>query len=156
MYGLILKKHYPSYMHLIAEKWMLAHVELGLEKQGLDRLKGLLQEHGTGELLDIVYRQSLKLEGTQAAHDLMSLMMLNTPSIVAMTKRLESQWLLAQEAKDEYLAKDIKASLDLLKNRTGTLVRYTCSSCGFRARRFSGNVQAAINGMFILPSVAKG
>jgi lipopolysaccharide biosynthesis regulator YciM len=53
-----------------------------------------------------------------------------------MTKRLESQWLLAKEADDETLAIDIKASLDLLKLRTGTLVRYTCSSCGFRARRF--------------------
>lgn len=131
-----IEKFHPSYLHLVAEKWMLAHTEMGQETIGLQRLKVQLKEQARGELLDIVYRHSLKLEGTVAAEQLMSEIMLTNPSLVAMTKRLESQLLLAKEANNETLAADIKASLDLLKLRTGTLVRYTCSSCGFRARRF--------------------
>jgi len=131
-----IEQYHSSYLHLVAEKWMLAHTEMGQEIIGLQRLKVQLKGQAKGELLDVVYRHSLKLEGTVAAEQLMSEIMLTDPSLVAMTKRLESQWLLAKEADDETLAIDIKASLDLLKLRTGTLVRYTCSSCGFRARRF--------------------
>jgi lipopolysaccharide biosynthesis regulator YciM len=131
-----IEKNHASYMHLIADKWMTAHAEIGQEKIGLQHLKDQLSEQAGGELLDIVYRNCLKIEGTEVAEQLMSDIMLTTPSLVAMTKRLESQWLLAKEANNQILEQDIKASLDLLKLRTSTLVRYTCSNCGFRAKRF--------------------
>ncbi len=131
-----IEKHHASYMHLIADKWMSAHAEIGQEKIGLQHLKDQLSDQAGGELLDIVYRNCLKIEGTEVAEKLMSDIMLTTPSLVAMTKRLESQWILAKDANNQILAQDIKASLDLLKLRTSTLVRYTCSNCGFRAKRF--------------------
>ena len=131
-----IEKYHPSYLHLVADKWMIAHTEMSQELVGLQRLKEQLKEQARGELLDIVYRNILKLEGAAAAEKLMSEIMLTDPSLVAMTKRLESQLLLAKEANNDSLTTDIKASLDLLKLRTSTLVRYTCSSCGFRARRF--------------------
>jgi lipopolysaccharide biosynthesis regulator YciM len=131
-----IEKNHASYMHLIADKWMSAFAEIGQEKVGLQHLKNQLSEQAGGELLDIVYRNCLKIEGTAIAEQLMSGIMLTTPSLVAMTKRLESQWLLAKDANNPILAQDIKASLDLLKLRTSTLVRYTCSNCGFRAKRF--------------------
>jgi lipopolysaccharide biosynthesis regulator YciM len=131
-----IEKHHASYLHLIADKWMSAHAEIGQEKIGLQHLKDQLAEQAGGELLDIVYRNCLKIEGAEVAEQLMSNIMLTTPSLVAMTKRLESQWMLAKDANNQPLEQDIKASLDLLKLRTSTLVRYTCSSCGFRAKRF--------------------
>ena len=131
-----IEKHHASYMHLIADKWMTAHAEIGQEKIGLQHLKDQLSEQAGGELLDIVYRNCLKIEGTEVAEQLMSDIMLTKPSLVAMTKRLEAQWTLAKDANNQILAQDIKASLDLLKLRTSTLVRYTCSNCGFRAKRF--------------------
>jgi lipopolysaccharide biosynthesis regulator YciM len=131
-----IEKHHASYMHLIADKWMSAHAEIGQEKIGLQHLKDQLSGQAGGELLDIVYRNCLKIEGTEVAEKLMSDIMLTTPSLVAMTKRLESQWILAKDTNNQILAQDIKASLDLLKLRTSTLVRYTCSNCGFRAKRF--------------------
>ena len=127
---------HPAYLHLIADKWMLAHAEMEEEQIGLDRLKLQLSAFGTGELLDIVFRYSLKLEGALAAQQLMSEVMGQAPSLVAMTKRLEAQLLLAKEETNEVLVNDLKASLDLLKVRTASLVRYTCGNCGFRAKRF--------------------
>ncbi|MBX9722309.1 MAG: hypothetical protein K2X81_12990, partial [Candidatus Obscuribacterales bacterium] len=56
--------------------------------------------------------------------------------LTAMAKRLEAQLSIAQEESDSENILDIKASLDLLKQKTGSLARYTCGSCGFRARRF--------------------
>ena len=95
-----------------------------------------LQEQGSGELLDIVFKHVLRMEGPKQAQALMNSVMLNTPSLTAMTKRFEAQYMMAKEAGQEASTAEIKASLDLLKQKTNSLARYTCSSCGFRARRF--------------------
>lgn len=131
-----IEEHHSPYLHLIADKWMTAFSEIGQEIVGLDRLKLLLKAHAGGELLDLVYRYALKIDGPIATEKLLAEIMLTAPSLIAMTKRLETQLQIAKEEQNETLANDIKASLDLLKLRTATLVRYTCSNCGFRAKRF--------------------
>ncbi len=131
-----IEKKSPAYLHLIADKWMKAHAELSLEQEGLEKLKLHLQEQGAGELLDMVFKHVLRIEGPKQAQTLMNNVMLSTPSLTAMTKRLEAQFLIAQASAEEASMAEIKASLDLLKQKTNSLARYTCSNCGFRARRF--------------------
>ncbi len=131
-----IEKKFPAYLHLIADKWMKAFTELNRETEGLERLKLHLLEQGSGELLDIVFKHVLRIQGPQPAQALINTVMLDTPSLTAMTKRFEAQYMIAQEGGQEAMIGEIKASLDLLKQKTNSLARYTCSSCGFRAKRF--------------------
>jgi lipopolysaccharide biosynthesis regulator YciM len=131
-----IEQRHPMYLPLVADRWMAAHAELGQEKAGLELLKKNLQQQASGELLDIVFKHVLRLEGAEAASHLMAQVMRYSPSLTAMAKRLEAQLSIAKEGSDEEGVLDIKASLDLLKQKTGSLARYTCGSCGFRARRF--------------------
>lgn len=131
-----IEKRHPMYLPLVADRWMAAYAELGQEQAGLELLKKNLQQQASGELLDIVFKHVLRLEGAQAASHLMAQVMRYAPSLTAMAKRLEAQLSIAQAGADAEGVLDIKASLDLLKQKTGSLARYTCGSCGFRARRF--------------------
>ena len=131
-----IEKSAPAFLHLIADKWIKAYAELEQEQIGLDILIGHLKVQGTGELLDIVFKNTLRLRGPRIALELIQEVMLNAPSLTAMTKRFETEYQLAQEEQDQTLIAQTKASLDLLKHRTNSLARYTCSSCGFRARRY--------------------
>jgi len=106
------------------------------EEEGLAVLTQHLKEQGTGELLDLVFKNVLRLHGPEKALELINQVMLDSPSLTAMTKRFETEHLLAQGKEDTLLITQTKASLDLLKHRTNSLARYTCSNCGFRARRF--------------------
>jgi lipopolysaccharide biosynthesis regulator YciM len=131
-----IEKSAPAFLHLIADKWIKAYAELEQEQIGLNILIGHLKVQGTGELLDIVFKNTLRLRGPRIALELIQEVMLNAPSLTAMTKRFETEYQLAQEEQDQALIAQTKASLDLLKHRTNSLARYTCSSCGFRARRY--------------------
>ena len=132
----LIEEKYPAFLHLVADQWILAHQELGQESVGLERLVAQLPEHGWGELLDIVYKHVLRLQGAEAAELLMSQVLLKTPTLTVLAKRFEAQYQLALARDAQSSATDLKASVDLLKKRTSSLARYTCSSCGFRAKRF--------------------
>ena len=132
----LIEEKYPAFLHLVADQWILAHQELGQESVGLERLVAQLPEHGWGELLDIVYKHVLRLQGAAAAELLMSQVLLKTPTLTVLAKRFEAQYQLALAREAQTSATDLKASVDLLKKRTSSLARYTCSSCGFRAKRF--------------------
>ena len=127
---------YQAVPHLIADKWMKAFEQMHQEEEGLKQLIPHLKDQGTGELLDIVYKHTLRIRGPQKALELLNEVMLDTPSLTAMTKRFEIEFQLAQASNDSNLVSQTKASLDLLKHRTNSLARYTCSNCGFRAKRF--------------------
>jgi lipopolysaccharide biosynthesis regulator YciM len=128
--------HHPAYLPLIADRWMKAYQDCDNAFEGLHMLKKNLDQHAGGELLEQVFKYVIEIEGPEIAEQLMGAVLLHTPSLIAMQKRFEAQYLIAQKAHQEERASDIKASLDLLKQRTNILVKYTCSSCGFRARRF--------------------
>ncbi len=132
----LIEEKYPAFLHLVADQWILAHQELGQESVGLERLVAQLPEHGWGELLDIVYKHVLRLQGAEAAELLMSQVLLKTPTLTVLAKRFEAQYQLAIAQEAQSSATDLKASVDLLKKRSSSLARYTCSSCGFRAKRF--------------------
>jgi lipopolysaccharide biosynthesis regulator YciM len=131
-----IEKSSPAYLHLITDKWMKAYAELNREEEGLEGLVKHLKDQGAGELLDLVFKHVLRIQGASKAEELMNQVMLDTPSLTAMTKRFEAELLIAQERGQTQEMAQTKAAMDLLKQRTNILARYTCSNCGFRARRF--------------------
>ena len=127
---------HPAYMHLLADRWMLAHTELGRADEGLDRLCELLKTQASGELLDITHNQLTKIRGPQAANVMLSEVIQHSPSLSALSKLAETR--LAIEANGAHPERviELQSILNILRQRTTSLARYTCGNCGFRARRF--------------------
>ncbi len=135
VWALIAKNH-PAYLHLLANRWISAHQALGKVEEGLQVLVDTLEAQAGGELLDITFKHVMALRGVPQAETLMTEVMRHTPSLSAMALRAQARLTMAEVAKDTKGAQEFKASLDLLKQRTNTLARYTCGNCGFRAKRF--------------------
>jgi len=129
-------KLHPAYMHLLADRWMLAHANLDKAEEGLDRLVELLKTQASGELLDIVHKHLTQLRGSHIAEAMLVEVMQSAPSLSALSKLAETRLALAESNGSDDKIAEIKAILGLLKQRTTSLARYTCGNCGFRARRF--------------------
>ncbi|QWE16130.1 lipopolysaccharide assembly protein LapB [Polynucleobacter sp. AP-Nino-20-G2] len=132
----IIAKTHPAYMHLLADRWMLAHAALDKADVGLSALCELLKTQASGELLDIVQKHVTKIRGAQAAEEMLVEVMQHSPSLSALSKLAETRLALAQTSGSPERISDLQATLSLLKQRTTSLARYTCGNCGFRARRF--------------------
>jgi len=132
----IVAKAHPPYMHLLADRWMLAHTALDKADEGLSTLCELLKTQASGELLDIVQKHMMKIRGAQAAEAMLVEVMQYSPSLSALSKLAETRLALAESNGTPERISDLQATLSLLKLRTTSLARYTCGNCGFRARRF--------------------
>jgi lipopolysaccharide biosynthesis regulator YciM len=135
VWSLIAKNH-PAYLHLLANRWVSVHQVLGKVEEGLQVLVDALETQAGGELLDITFKHVMALRGVPQAETLMTEVMHHTPSLSAMALRAQARLTMAEVAQNAKAAQEFKASLDLLKQRTNTLARYTCGNCGFRAKRF--------------------
>ncbi len=127
---------HPAYMHLLADRWMIAHAAIGKESEGLDRLCELLKTQATGELLDIVHKHLMKIRGPQAANAMLSDVMQHSPTLIALSKMAETRLALEEGSATPERLLELQSILNLLRQRTISLARYTCGNCGFRARRF--------------------
>lgn len=135
VWSLIAKNH-PAYLHLLANRWINVHQVLGKVEEGLQVLVDGLETQAGGELLDITFKHVMAFRGVPQAEALMTEVMRHTPSLSAMALRAQARLTMAEVAQNTKAAQEFKASLDLLKQRTNTLARYTCGNCGFRAKRF--------------------
>ena len=132
----VVASSHPAYMHLIADRWMVAHTTIGKAEVGLDRLCELLKTQASGELLDLVHKQMVQIRGVQAANAMLSEVMQHSPSLSALSKLAETRLALEQGNGNPEREQELKSILHLLRQRTTSLARYTCGNCGFRARRF--------------------
>jgi len=132
----IVAKAHPPYMHLLADRWMVAHTNLDKADEGLSTLCELLKTQASGELLDIVQKHMVKIRGAQATEAMLVEVMQYSPSLSALSKLAETRLDLAESNGTPERISDLQATLSLLKLRTTSLARYTCGNCGFRARRF--------------------
>jgi lipopolysaccharide biosynthesis regulator YciM len=126
----------PAYMHLLADRWMIAHTAINQADTGLDRLCELLKTQASGELLDIVHKQLMTVRGPQAANAMLADVMQHSPSLSALSKLAETRLALEEGSANSERVLELHSVLNLLRQRTTSLARYTCGNCGFRARRF--------------------
>ena len=132
----VVAKESPAFMHLVADRWMAAHSAVSQADTGLDQLLALLKTQAIGELLDIAHRHVMQIRGAQAAEKMLVEVMQHSPTLSALSKLAETRLVLAEVSGPESRVADLKSTLGLLKQRTTALARYTCGTCGFRARRF--------------------
>jgi lipopolysaccharide biosynthesis regulator YciM len=120
------------YLPLVADKLMQAYSALNRASEGAELLTHYVDAYPSNDLLDVAYKYVAQLRGSDAAHTLARAQMQKSPNLAGMTRLLEAQ----SEQADEPRKSELELMRALIKQRTKNLPRYTCQSCGFRARLF--------------------
>ncbi len=122
----------PVYLALVAAKLMEAHRKLGRSREGLQLLRGYLDQHPSLDLLDAAFQWALEDESPEAAYQLVRDELRRNPTLLGLDKLLQAQILVAPPER--------RADLELVKNlihsHTRKVARYRCDHCGFKARQF--------------------
>ena len=117
---------------LVAQRLMDGYRTVGRPQEGVSVLKSYLAEASSIDLLEVVFKAVLELDGVDAANQLVSDELRRTPTLLGLDKLLEARLM---EAPPE-----VRPELSLVKNLvhgyTQKLARYQCSHCGFKARQF--------------------
>ncbi|HZW20230.1 lipopolysaccharide assembly protein LapB [Noviherbaspirillum sp.] len=120
------------HVSLVAQRLMDGYRAVGRPQEGLNLLKSYLAEAPSIDLLEVVFKAVLELDGVDAANQLVSDELRRTPTLLGLDKLLEARLM---EAPPE-----VRPELSLVKNLvhgyTQKLARYQCSQCGFKARQF--------------------
>jgi lipopolysaccharide biosynthesis regulator YciM len=117
---------------LVAQRLMDGYRAVGRAQEGANLLKSYMAEASSIDLLEVVFKAVLELNGVEAANQLVSAELRRTPTLLGLDKLLEARLM---EARPE-----VRPELSLVKNLvhsyTQKLARYQCSQCGFKARQY--------------------
>ena len=117
---------------LVAQRLMDGYRAVGRPQEGLNLLKSYLAEASSIDLLEVVFKAVLELDGVDAAKQLVSDELRRTPTLLGLDKLLEARLMDAPP--------EVRPELSLVKNLVHShaqkLARYQCGRCGFKARQF--------------------
>ena len=119
-------------MALVAGRLMDGYRRVGRPQEGVNLLRSYLAEASSIDLIDVVFKAVIELDGVDAAKQLVVDELRRNPTLLGLDKLLEARLLDASA--------DIWDELSMVKNLvhgyTAKLARYQCSHCGFKARQF--------------------
>ena len=117
---------------LVAQRMMDGYRKVGRAQEGVNLLKSYLAEASSIDLIEVVFKAVIELDGVDAAKKLVLEELRRTPTLLGLDKLLEARLMDAPP--------DIWAELSMVKNLvhgyTQKLARYQCSQCGFKARQY--------------------
>jgi len=117
---------------LVAQRLMDGYVAVGRVQEGINLLRAYLAEAPSIDLLEVVFKAVLEVDGVDAANLLVSDELRRTPTLLGLDKFLEARMMTApQSARSE-----LSVVKTLVHGYTQKLARYQCSHCGFKARQF--------------------
>lgn len=117
---------------LVAQRLMDGYRKVGRPQEGLNLLKSYLEQASSIDLIEVVYKVVLELEGVDAAKQLVSNELRRTPTLLGLDKLLEARLVDAPAN----LVPELSMVKNLVHGYTQKLARYQCSHCGFKARQF--------------------
>jgi lipopolysaccharide assembly protein B len=117
---------------LVAQRLMDGYRTLGRPQEGLNLLKSYLAEASSIDLLEVVFKAVIELDGVDAANQLVSDELRRTPTLLGLDKLLEARLM---DAPPE-VRPELSVVKNLVHNYTQKLARYQCSHCGFKAKQF--------------------
>ncbi len=122
----------PTYLALVAQRLLDAYRKMDRRDEGLQLLRGYLENYHSLDLLDVVFQLVLEGEGADAAYTLVRDELKRNPTLLGFDKLIEARLRVAPP--------ESRADLDLAKSiiqgYTRRLARYRCDNCGFKARQF--------------------
>jgi len=117
---------------LVAQRLLDGYQAVGRMKEGLKLLRSYLAEAPSIDLLEVVFKAVLELEGVDAANQLVSDELRRTPTLLGLDKFLEARMLNAPAE----IRPELAVVKTLVHSYTQKLARYQCTHCGFKARQF--------------------
>ena len=117
---------------LVAQRMMDGYRKVGRPQEGVNLLKSYLEQASSIDLLEVVYKEVLELDGLDAAKDLVVNELRRTPTLLGLDKLLEARLVDAPAS----VVSELSMVKNLVHGYTQKLARYQCSHCGFKARQF--------------------
>jgi lipopolysaccharide assembly protein B len=117
---------------LVAQRMMDGYRKVGRPLEGVNLLKSYLEQASSIDLLEVVYKAVLELDGLDAAKDLVVNELRRTPTLLGLDKLLEARLVDAPAS----VVSELSMVKNLVHGYTQKLARYQCSHCGFKARQF--------------------
>ena len=117
---------------LVAQRLMNGYRTVGRAREGVNLLKAYLAEASSIDLLEVVFKAVLELDGHESANELVSAELHRTPTLLGLDKLLEARLMHAPP--------ENRTELSMVKNLVGgyaqKFARYQCNHCGFKAKQF--------------------
>ena len=123
----------PKYLSLVVHQLIDAHKVLGRTEAGLTLVRGYLMQYSSLDLLDAAFNETMQAEGVEAAYKLVRDELKRNPTLLGLDHLLEAQVINAPTAEKR---SDLELVRNLVHTHTQRLARYSCESCGFKARQF--------------------
>ena len=117
---------------LVAQRLMDGYTKVGRPQEGVNLLKSYLEQASSIDLVEVVYKAVLELDGVDAAKQLISNELRRTPTLLGLDKFLEARLMDAPAT----VVPELSMVKNLVHGYTQKLARYQCSHCGFKARQF--------------------
>jgi lipopolysaccharide biosynthesis regulator YciM len=117
---------------LVAQRLMDGYTKVGRPQEGVNLLKSYLEQASSIDLVEVVYKAVLELDGVDAAKQLVSNELRRTPTLLGLDKFLEARLMDAPAT----VMPELSMVKNLVHSYTQKLARYQCSHCGFKARQF--------------------
>ncbi|WP_296000904.1 lipopolysaccharide assembly protein LapB [Rugamonas sp.] len=117
---------------LVAQRLMDGYRKVGRPQEGVNLLKSYLEQASSIDLIEVVFKAVIELDGVDAAKQLVSAELRRTPTLLGLDKLLEARLMDAPAA----VWPELSMVKNLVHGYTQKLARYQCSHCGFKARQF--------------------
>ncbi|MYM40086.1 lipopolysaccharide assembly protein LapB [Duganella qianjiadongensis] len=117
---------------LVAQRMMDGYSKVGRAQEGVNLLKSYLEQASSIDLIEVVYKAVLELDGVAAAKQLVVDELRRTPTLLGLDKLLEARLMDAPVT----IVSELSMVKNLVHGYTQKLARYQCSHCGFKARQF--------------------
>ncbi|MES2128491.1 MAG: lipopolysaccharide assembly protein LapB [Pseudomonadota bacterium] len=117
---------------LVAQRLMDGYRKVGRPQEGVNLLRSYLAEASSIDLIEVVFKAVIELDGVEAAKGLVVEELRRNPTLLALDKLLEARLMDADAA----IFSELSMVKNLVHGYTSKLARYQCSHCGFKARQF--------------------
>jgi lipopolysaccharide biosynthesis regulator YciM len=136
-----IESQHAAFLSLVAERVLAAHRALGRDELGLALLQGWLERYPSVDLLHTVWQATLEQQGPDAAARLVRRELQRNPTLVGLTRLIETQ-LMSASAEQRH---DLELIRGLVQSQIRSLALYQCDQCGFKARQFYWHCPACRN-----------
>ncbi|HEX9171770.1 MAG TPA: lipopolysaccharide assembly protein LapB [Telluria sp.] len=117
---------------LVAARLMDGYRKVGRPQEGVNLLRSYLTEASSIDLVEVVFKAVIELDGVEAAKDLVIEELRRNPTLLGLDKLLEARLMDAPA----HVWEELSMVKNLIHGYTQKLARYQCSQCGFKARQF--------------------
>ena len=117
---------------LVARRLMDGYTAVGSAQEGVNLLRSYLAEASSIDLLEVVFKAVVELDGVDAAKRLVVEELRRNPTLLGLDKLLEARLM---DAPPEIIT-ELTMVKNLVSGYTAKLARYQCSHCGFKARQY--------------------